>query len=159
MTTADTALSAKEITEYFGSAQIKLRGNLKLRIPQVGAYYRVLEHFKISTEPAICVMPVGSGKSGTIGLLPFRQARGRVLVIAPNLEIRDGLLRSLSFDSRHECFYIDKDLLTTNDCPEIAELKTNASVHDADAAHIVIANIQQLSTPKWADSFPPTIPT
>lgn len=152
--TTETALSSQEITEYFGTAPIKVRGNLKLRIPQVGAYYRVIEHFKVSTQPAICVMPVGSGKSGTIGLLPFRLAKGRVLVIAPNLEIRDGLLRSLSFDSRQDCFYIDKNLLTTNDCPEIAELKTNASVHDADAAHIVIANIQQLSTPKWADSFP-----
>lgn len=152
--TTDTALSAAEITDYFSTAPIKIRGNLKLRIPQVGAYHRVMEHFKISTEPAICVMPVGSGKSGTIGLLPYRMARGRVLVIAPNVEIKEGLLRSLSFDSRQECFFIDKDILTTNDCPEVAELKTGASVHDADAAHIVVTNIQQLSTPRWADSFP-----
>lgn len=152
--TTDTALSATEISQYFGSAPIKVRGNLKLRIPQVGAYFRVQEHFKVSTEPAICVMPVGSGKSGTIGLLPFRLAHGRVLVIAPNTEIRDGLLRSLSFDSRQDCFYIDKEILTTKDCPEIAELKANASVHDANAAHIVVTNIQQLSTPRWADSFP-----
>lgn len=152
--TTETALSSGEIAEYFSNTPIKVRGNSKLRIPQVGAFVRVHEHFKRSAQPAVCVMPVGAGKSGTIGLLPYRLSKGRVLVIAPNREIKEGLLRSLSFDSRSECFYIDKGVLTSNDCPETAELKSGASIHDADAAHIVITNIQQLSTPKWADSFP-----
>ncbi|APX92016.1 ATP-dependent helicase [Halomonas sp. 1513] len=53
----------------------------KLRPYQQQAVGRVVEHFRASDEPAVVVLPTGSGKSLVIAELA-RLARGRVLVLA-----------------------------------------------------------------------------
>ncbi|MCW1940631.1 DEAD/DEAH box helicase family protein [Bacillus anthracis] len=39
----------------------------------------------------IIVLPTGTGKTGVIGLSPYDISEGRVLVITPNLIIREGI--------------------------------------------------------------------
>lgn len=52
-----------------------------LRPYQTDAVTRVVAHFRVSSEPAVVVLPTGSGKSLVIAELA-RLARGRVLVLA-----------------------------------------------------------------------------
>ncbi|MCM5703982.1 DEAD/DEAH box helicase [Larsenimonas salina] len=55
--------------------------SLALRPYQTEAVRRVVRHFKTSSDPAVVVLPTGSGKSLVIAELA-RLARGRVLVLA-----------------------------------------------------------------------------
>ncbi|GHE20823.1 DEAD/DEAH box helicase [Halomonas urumqiensis] len=56
-------------------------GGVSLRPYQAEAVARVVTHFRASSEPAVVVLPTGSGKSLVIAELA-RLARGRVLVLA-----------------------------------------------------------------------------
>jgi DNA repair protein RadD len=69
-------------------------------VPQREAHRAVREHFAESGDPAIIVIPAGCGKTGIIATLPFGVAQGRVLVITPNLTIREGVTDALDIASR-----------------------------------------------------------
>ena len=90
--------------EIFVAANANIEANELLREPQRDAHRAVREHFATSNDPAIIVIPVGCGKTGIISTLPFGVARGRVLVITPNLTIRRGVTDALDISSR-ECFW------------------------------------------------------
>ncbi len=62
-----------------------------LRECQIGAYWAVNAHFTSSDEPALVVMPTGSGKTALIELLSFGLKAKRVLVITPGAVLRDQL--------------------------------------------------------------------
>ena len=55
-----------------------------LREAQAGAYWAVRGHFTASNDPALVVMPTGSGKTAVMTLLAFALVRERLLIIAPN---------------------------------------------------------------------------
>jgi superfamily II DNA or RNA helicase len=55
-----------------------------LREAQAGAYWAVRAHFTARSEPALVVMPTGSGKTAVMTLLAFGLVRDRLLIIAPN---------------------------------------------------------------------------
>ena len=61
----------------------------QLRPYQQEAVKRVVGHFRASSEPALVVLPTGSGKSLVIAELA-RLARGRVLVLAHVRELVEG---------------------------------------------------------------------
>ena len=63
--------------------------NRFLREPQREAYTAIRTHFKIHNESAIVQIPVGCGKTGLMAVLPFGVANGRVLIVAPNVTIRE----------------------------------------------------------------------
>jgi len=95
-----------------------------------------------------------------MALLPFETAQGRVLVIAPNLEIRRGI--STAFDvAGRECFWTSTRVLTdVSHGPFPAVLDgQDANIHDCESSHIVVTNIQQLASradrwlPAFADDF------
>src|SRR6185312_16305145 len=90
-----------------------------------------------------------------MGLTPFGIARGRVLMIAPNLTIRGTIKRELNIGTP-SCFYTKRGIFLPKNGPYIAELKTGANIHDCDSAHFVIANIQQFSgsNNKWYEQLP-----
>ena len=68
-----------------------IEANPKIREPQQGAHRAVRTDFETSNEPVILQIPVGCGKTGIMATLPFGIAKGRVLVITPNLTIRNGV--------------------------------------------------------------------
>ena len=99
---------------------------------------------------------MGCGKTGLITRLPFGVAAGRVLVIAPNVTIRDELIRNFS-SSNPKCFYLTSAALTDlSSGPHVAALDADANLSDLDEAHIAVTNIQQLAAGggRWLSKLP-----
>ncbi|MCP3856049.1 MAG: DEAD/DEAH box helicase family protein [Actinomycetia bacterium] len=132
--------------------------NDRLRDPQREAHRAVREHFADSSEAAMLVIPVGCGKTGLISVLPFGISAGRVLVIAPNLTIRDGIAEALDIAST-ECFWTKTRVLSNfQQGPHMAVLDgKDANLHDCAESDFVVTNIQQLasSADRWLPQFPP----
>lgn len=90
-----------------------------------------------------------------IGVTPFRNSAGRVLIVVPNLTIKTNVFDELNV-SDPNCFYTKRGVFVPSVGPYISELKTKANIHDCDAAHMVVANIQQFSgdNNRWYEKFP-----
>jgi DNA repair protein RadD len=153
-------MNRDEIASFFTTTPVLIDGNPSLRVPQVEGYHAASSHFSRGpSTPAIEQIPVGCGKSGLIALLPFGIAAGRVLVIAPNLEIRRQLSDDLDV-TRPDSFYrrtrVFEDSKTV---PSIAVLDNDANFGDTEEAHIVVTNIHQLAQrverwlPRFSDDF------
>lgn len=142
----------------FFDQSVSIGENSKLRRPQAEAYAAAKEFFgKEENRRAIIQLPVGCGKTGTIAILPFGIARGRMLVVAPSKIIRDNLHKNL--DTSHQGSFLRKSgVLTAGLGPSCAVLDENANVRDCDDAAIVVSNIQQLvagSREKWLYKLSP----
>ena len=133
-----------EIERFFHDTDVHIWQNPSLREPQIDGYFAIRDHFKNSGEPCYVQLPVGCGKTGLMGLTPFSVAKGRILIVAPNLTIRENIRRELNV-SDPNCFYSKRGVFVPKDGPYLSELKTGANIHDCDAAHIVVANIHQFS--------------
>jgi DNA repair protein RadD len=146
-----------EIRCFFHGTPTNIFANNSLREPQVLGYQATLDYFSNSSEPGYVQLPVGTGKSGLMGLTPFGLAEGRVLIVTPNLTIRQTVYDELDISRADRCFYIKRGVFTTPvNGPFLSILKPGANVHDCDNAHIVIANIQQFSGPanRWYERLP-----
>lgn len=149
----------RTLETFFVDVAAEIDGNTLLRDPQRDAYAAALEFFQSGRgTKAIIQLPVGCGKSGVAAILPFGVAKGRILIIAPNLTIKDELLKSLDITNKQKCFWRrmrvleDKDMVSG---PYVCTLDTgNISV--CEKSHIVLTNIQQLATnvDKWLTRFP-----
>ncbi len=146
------------VDQFFLKTPAHIEENLQLREPQVEAYKALYEYFKNGKNPAIIQIPVGCGKSGIAAIAPFGIAKGRVLVIAPNLTIKDGIFESLDVTNKQKCFWRKRNILTEEAMiggPFATTLDTgNLSV--CEKSHFVITNVQQLATnpEKWLQQFP-----
>lgn len=145
----------QEIAEFFSNTQVNVLNNAALREPQREGYFSIRKHFCDSEDHCYVQLPVGCGKTGLMGLTPFGVAKGRVLVVTPNLQIRANVLKELNV-SDPNCFYSKRNVFVPTTGPFISELKTGANTHDCDNAHIVAANIQQFAgvNNKWYEAFP-----
>lgn len=143
---------------FFTSLDFNIEQNGALREPQREAYLQAYEFFAAGKNKAILQIPVGCGKTGLASILPFGISRGRVLIITPNLTIRDGLYEAMDVTNRQKCFWRKASVLPSSQMisgPLAVTLETgNVSV--AEKAHIVITNIHQLATSvdKWLMQFP-----
>jgi DNA repair protein RadD len=144
-----------EIARFFNETKVTIWLNASLREPQIEGYFAIRSHFAESGAPVYVQLPVGCGKTGLMGLTPFGIAKGRVLIIAPNLIIRENIRRELNVGDPN-CFYSKRGVFVPKNGPYLSELKTGANIHDCDAAHIVVANIQQFSRAqnKWYEVLP-----
>ena len=150
-----TPMNGLQAGEFFLHAPASIVGNQLLREPQGEGYAAVRSHFEVSQEHAIVQIPVGCGKTGLMSLLPFRIAAGRVLIITPNLEIRNGVARELDI-TNDQCFWQRTRVLDDfSNGPYRAVLDSDANIHDCDRAHFVITNIHQLasSADRWLPQF------
>lgn len=149
----------KPITEFFTSIDFKIDDNDLLRIPQREAYDACYDFFQSGGKQAIIQLPVGCGKSGLVSILPLGIAQGRVLVIAPNLTIKDELSKVLNIANKRMCFWRKCEILSPEVMqagPYVAVLDSvDANIHDCDQSHFVVTNIQQLasSADKWLPQF------
>lgn len=140
---------------FFRAVPYEVENNPELRDPQREAHAAVAAHFVASAEPALVQIPVGCGKSGLIAILPFGVSEGRVLVISPNITIRDGLHKQLDVTDRRRCFWRQRNVLSPDSMlggPFVAVLDgRDANIHDCEKSHIVLTNIQQLtsSADRW----------
>lgn len=143
--------------EVFRSVVPNIESNVQLRIPQVEAYCAVTSHFSEHDDHAIVQLPVGCGKTGVMSILPFGNARGRALAIAPNLEIRKNLAAAFDYSSP-KSFLRRTKVLSNGEGPTCAILDDKASPRDCDKSDFVVTNIQQLVSAKsrsWLSRFPP----
>ena len=148
-------LSNQKIARFFNNAGARIQGNRSLREPQIAGHGAAVEYFSNGGRRAVERIPVGCGKSGLIALLPFGIALGRVLVIAPNLTIRNQLASDLDVTSPR-CFYRHTGSLPNlTDGPFRAVLDSDANLGDATDAHIVVTNIHQLASrvDRWLPHF------
>lgn len=146
------------IETFFLNLDFNIEENGALREPQRDAYLRISEYFNQGKNKAILQIPVGCGKSGLAAILPLGIAQGRVLVIAPNLTIKDGLYDAMDITNRQKCFWRKASVLPDSQLvsgPLAITLETG-NITVAEKAHIVITNIHQLSTSveKWLMQFP-----
>lgn len=145
----------EQVSDFFASASINVAGNESLREPQRLGYLAARDFFNNGGHRAIEQIPVGCGKTGLIAILPFGIARGRVLVIAPNLTIRDQIADEVNISSSR-CFYRRAGVLADLHAgPFRAVLDADANISDCDDAHIVVTNIHQLAdrAHRWLPNF------
>lgn len=154
---AQEAAAAGADSSVFATANADIEANPALRDPQREAHREVREHFAHRTDPAIVQIPVGCGKTGIMAILPFGIARGRTLVITPNLTIRKGVADAVDITSP-QCFWTKCRVLSDFTAgPWMAVLDgPNANIHDAIESDFVVCNIQQLASQadRWLPQFP-----
>ena len=147
------------LEQFFMRTAAHIEENLQLREPQIEAYQALYTYFKAGNKTALIQIPVGCGKSGIAAIAPFGIANGRVLVVAPNLTIKEGLFESLDVTNRQKCFWRKRAILSEEAMiggPFATTLDTgNISV--CEKSHFIVSNVHQLSTnpEKWLHKFPP----
>ncbi len=149
-------LTCEEVAAFFTETRVDIAANPRLREPQVEGHAAAVAHFAAGGGQALEQIPVGCGKSGLITLLPFKVAEGRVLVIAPNLTIRNQLVDAFS-SSSPSCFYRSAAVLTDLSAgPFVAALDADANLSDLEEAHVAVTNIQQLAAGggRWLSNLP-----
>ncbi|WP_348621058.1 DEAD/DEAH box helicase [Paenibacillus polymyxa] len=131
---------------YFLESIPNIESNENLREPQIEAYKAVYDHLTVKNNPehAIVVLPTGVGKTGVMGLIPYGNSLGRVLIITPQLVIKDAVLDSL--DPEHpKNFWMARNIFDKfNDLPSVIEYDSTTSKWALDEANIVILNIHKL---------------
>lgn len=149
--------SSKPIDLFFSSVDFKIFDNVELREPQREAYLKTSDFFNAGKNKAIIQIPVGCGKSGLAALLPLGLSKGRVLIIAPNLTIKDGLYDSLDITNRQKCFWRKTGVLSSSQMltGPLACTLDSGNITVAEKSHIIITNIHQLATniEKWLMQF------
>lgn len=93
------------------------------------------------------VIPTGAGKTGIMCILPFAVPMfytGRVLIVAPNLTIREEIEKNLNETEKN--FYRRTSFLSNSEnLPQVASINTEDNLEDCD---IIVSNIQQLTNDK-----------
>lgn len=154
---ADWVQSSQRLEDFFQDTPANIEGNQGLRDPQREAHARAAAYYQRGGQKALIQLPVGCGKSGVAAILPFGIAKGRVLVIAPNLTIKDELFKAFDITNRQKCFWRQRGVLESRDMtsgPYVCTLDTgNLSI--CEKSHIVLTNIQQFGTnaDKWLTKF------
>jgi len=144
-----------EVRRYFQETDARIAGNEQLRVPQEEGYVALRDHFAEAGPtalPALVTLPTGCGKSGLIACAPFGIAEGRVLVVAPNLTIKDGLAEgTLSGTSN---FYHFCDVLPEGArLPRVVALERGrVNEEDCRRADVIVTNVQQMQG--WLPLFP-----
>jgi DNA repair protein RadD len=149
---------SQRLEDFFQDTPFSIEDNPQLRDPQRDAYLQAAAFFHQGGKRAVIQLPVGCGKSGVAAILPFGIAEGRVLVIAPNLTIKDELYKAFDITNKQKCFWKQRGVVKDKymaSGPYLCTLDTgNLSV--CEKSHIVLTNIQQFGTnaDKWLTKFP-----
>jgi DNA repair protein RadD len=133
-----------ELEDHFENAPARIAGNERLRDPQIEAYLAIRDYFSHQPPaPAIVEIPTGCGKTGIICIAPFGIAKGRVLIITPNLTIKGTIEKSLSTTNN---FYLKCGVFTDlGHLPTFVVLERGqANREDCLRADMIIANVQQM---------------
>ncbi|SET61924.1 DEAD/DEAH box helicase [Paenibacillus sp. NFR01] len=133
---------------YFMNANPSIVENDELREPQVLAYVDAFNHFKTegSSRDAIIILPTGAGKTGVMALVPYGICKGRVLIITPQLVIKDHVVESLD-PSEPGNFWLKRNVFTEfKELPIVNEYDNDINQDELVNSNIVILNIHKLTT-------------
>lgn len=144
------------IADYFQRTPAWIEGNPSIRTPQHLAYAAFRQHAGWSVNIAKMVeLPTGCGKTGVIGMAPFGIAAGRVLIITPNVTIREEIIAKLDTTNPNNIYQTLQLLPPGHPFPQVVELArgNTPNLDDCQRADIVVANIQQALL--YTTIFPP----
>ncbi|MFP4228034.1 MAG: DEAD/DEAH box helicase family protein [Salinivenus sp.] len=145
-----------EIRRYFQETDAHIVGNEQLRTPQEEGYLAVRDYVAEADDaslPALVTLPTGCGKSGLIACAPFGVAEGRVLVVAPNLTIKDGLAEN-TFSGTGNFYHFCDVLPEEARLPRVVALERGrVNEEDCRRADVIVTNVQQMQG--WLPLFPP----
>ena len=145
------------IEDFFTSLNFNIESNDNIREPQKEGYLRTYDFFENGNNKAILQIPVGCGKSGLAALLPLGIAQGRVLIIAPGVQVKKVLYDAMDITNRQKCFWRSANVLKDSDmiAGPLACTLDSGNISVAEKSHIVITNVQQLTTnvDKWLNQF------
>ena len=133
--------------DYFLTMEPNIENNDELRDPQINAYHAVYDHFitKGKVSHAIVVLPTGVGKTGLMGILPYGICKGRVLIITPQLVIKDAVLDSLDPEYPGNFWMVRKVFNSTSELPCLIEYEgSDTKAEWLESANIVVLNIHKL---------------
>jgi len=136
------------VSNYFMLSDPEIVDNDELREPQVLAYLDAYKHFveDKSTRDAVIVLPTGAGKTGVMALVPYGISTGRVLIITPQLVIKDHVVESLD-PSVPSNFWLERKVFSSYEqLPIVTEFDNNTLLHELENSNIVILNIHKLSS-------------
>lgn len=131
---------------FFLEHSANILKNDKLREPQIHAYVKAYEYYNGNPEnrTSVIVLPTGTGKTGLITILPFGISQGKVLIITPQLTIKDGILESLS--SGPENFLLRHQIIESlSSLPPVIEYSSDTR-NTLKEAQIVVLNIHKLQS-------------
>ena len=134
--------------QYFKKSNPFIADNQNLWEPQILAYYDIYTHFSSTKaqQHAVAILPTGTGKTGVMALAPFGISDGRVLVITPQLVIKDHVLDSLD-PTNPTNFWLNQNVFSGFDqLPVVVEYEKDTRQTDLESANIVILNIHKLQT-------------
>ncbi|GAB6172039.1 hypothetical protein JCM15765_15170 [Paradesulfitobacterium aromaticivorans] len=134
---------------YFIESDPNIYGNADLREPQVQGYSHVYEHFIIQkkTTHAVIVLPTGVGKTGLMALLPYNISQGRVLIITPQITIKDTVVDALNPDIPDNFWLKRKVFDRPKDLPTLVEFEgSRTPIEVLIVANIVVLNVQKLQS-------------
>lgn len=134
--------------DYFLNAKPNIIGNSLLREPQIFSYSNVFLHFvrDENTSDAIVVLPTGVGKTGVIGLLPYGICKGRLLIITPQVTIRETVIDSLDPDNIDNFWLKRKVFKDKNDLPVLIEFTPDLPLEILESANIIVLNIHKMQS-------------
>lgn len=116
-----------------------------LRLPQIGALHAALSHWTTSTEPALIVMPTGTGKTEVMVASSIGGQCNRVLVIVPSDALRTQTAdRFESYSILQKAGVIPEDI----SLPVIGILKsrpTRDHLQELQLCNIVITTMQSVA--------------
>ena len=144
-----------EVRRYFQETDADIVGNDQLRTPQAEGVRALRDYFaadRAANLPAIVVLPTGCGKSGVIACAPFGIAEGRVLVVAPNLTIKEGLADG-TFSGTDNFYHFCDVLPRDAGLPRVVALERGrVNEEDCRRADVIVTNVQQMQG--WLPLFP-----
>ena len=143
----------KTISQFFNNQKLWVSTNPYLREPQKEAYEALYLYFKEGgKEPALVVLPTACGKTGLAAICPYFIAKGRVLIIAPSLTIKDTIVDAIDPVSKENFYFKTHCLRSVDALPNVSALNSGkVNYEDCLRSHIIVANIQQLNN--WIDFF------
>ena len=144
-----------ETRRYFRTTDARIVGNEQLRTPQEEGYIALRDYFAPEdgvSLPALVTLPTGCGKSGLLACAPFGIAEGRVLVVAPNLTIKDGLAEG-TFSGTDNFYHFCDVLPPDARLPRVVALQRGrVNEEDCRRADVIVTNVQQMQG--WLPLFP-----
>lgn len=132
------------------------KGRDGLRQAQLGAIKAVGSHFTLRNDPAIVVMPTGSGKTGVSMFTAFVERAHRVLVVTPSRLVRDQIVEEYK---TLKVLKKNNALETTVPVPRVHEVKSRitseAMWHEMEAFDVVVGIPKSISPAEEGVAQPP----
>ena len=156
-------------TSYFHQHGQKLKYTLKsdkapkvgFRHSQRGALFAIGAHFSLSApnvrkDPAMIVMPTGSGKTAVLMAAPFQERSNRALVITPSRIVRNQIASDFeSLVTLKKLNALDEEIPTPNVKEHIGRIKTEKEWEELRGYDIVVSTPMSISPAVKGVSKPP----